>query len=723
MAVFLLRSKTIYCLIILFPPILFLLHPWTAFSEETLEDALKPDEELDEELKYLREETYVITPSKIPQRIEKAPGTIYVVTDRQIRQMGARYLIDVAKTVPGWYVWETYWGYPLFFVRGDAGWDGNRVSFMVNSHVVNDVYDGTANKLYGFLDLDNVKRIEFVSGPASALYGSGAMSGIINIITKEGEDVDGLQLTGRGGSFNTWEGNALFGKTFHDLEVAAYANYRTTDGFRGHVERDQQSVLDEQYGTHASLAPGNMKGDAYQLDAQLTMKYKGLKFDGKFIDWKGDMPFSWRPILDNMSNVQRQQYYLNLSYDATITEGLDLMAKVYRNQNSDNGLSQYCPKGSWFRTPAGPMITSENRFVEYEGKNSRTGAEAQAIYEIVDSNTIVGGITFEEQRVYDNTGKANFMPTSDPNVNTPLPSVQDWPDQYVFPTKKRNVWAVYVEDLWDIMEDLRLTIGGRYDHYSDFGGEISPRVGINWAFARNFNTKFLYGRAFRAPSFDELYHRTTGNPNLKPETEDSYELSLGAEFFPFTGQVTVFYKNIKDNIGYILTKDSPPRRKNANLSEMTNQGVTLQMKYDFGRGTYIGMNYTHLSMAAIMGPEAQRPGKRWTDAYWYEPARMGTLMANVRLNRYLNLNTYLLYRGGWGRGGLYVKRDDPGDYVTANVGLIAKNFLKELKGLEIRGMVYNLLNKQYTSPTSPTELPDDMPMPGINFFLELRYTF
>ena len=132
MTVFLSKSKIIRSAIILFLPILFLLYPQNVFSEESLNDALKADEELEEELKYLREETYVITPSKIPQRIEKAPGTVYVVTDRQIRQMGARYLIDVAQTVPGWYVWETYWGYPLFFVRGDAGWDGNRVSLVTS---------------------------------------------------------------------------------------------------------------------------------------------------------------------------------------------------------------------------------------------------------------------------------------------------------------------------------------------------------------------------------------------------------------------------------------------------------------------------------------------------------------------------------------------------------------------------------------------------------------
>ena len=709
---FLSRSKRIRWAVILCLPILFLLHPCGAFSEETIDDALKSDEELEEELKYLKAETYVITPSKIPQRIEKAPGTVYVVTDRQIRQMGARYLVDVVETVPGWYVWKTYGGGAIVSVRGVTGYASNRVLFMVNSHPVNEVVFGGATELYSYLDLDNVKQIEFVSGPGSALYGSGAMGGIINIITKEGEDVDGLQLTGRGGSFNTWEGNALFGKTIKGLEVAAYLDYRITDGFRGHVERDQQSVLDERYGTHASLAPGNMKGDLYQWDAQLTLKYKGLKFDGKYIDRKGDMPFGWRPILDKMSNIHNQQYYLNLSYDLTVTEGLNLLAKAYKNQESGEYDLQIWPKGSWFPTPAGPRITSENRFTEGERKSSRMGAEVQATYEIVDANTIVSGITYEEQKVYDSTQKGNYMPTSTEGVFIPLPTVQDWPDEYVFPTKKRDFWAAYVEDIWDIREDLRLTIGGRYDHYSDFGGEFSPRVGINWEFARNFNTKFLYGRAFRAPTFYQLYHPSRGNPNLKPEIRDTYELSLGTRFLPsFSGQVTFSYGKTKDVIGLVLT-GSPPSYKTLNRGSATHKGVELQMKYDFGRGTYLDMNYTHVNVD-LRDPD---------QVAWWEPERIGTLTANVRLNRYLNLNAYLLYRGGWSRAE-GDPRDDPGDYVTVNAALIAKNFLKELKGLEVRGGVYNLFNKEYTSPTAPGELPDDMPMPGINFMLELRYTF
>jgi len=689
--------------------ILFLFNPSTVFSEEDIPVTPKPDEELDEELKYLKAETYVITPSKIPQRIEKAPGSIYVVTNKQIRQMGARYLVDVVQTVPGWYVWETYWGTPRIFVRGASGPNSNRLLFMVNSHPVNNVTDGSATSLYSLLDLDNVKQIEFVSSPGSALYGSGAAVGVINIITEEGANVDGLQLTGRGGSFNTWEGNALFGKNIKGLDVAAYLDYRTSDGFRGHVDRDQQSVYDERSGTHASLAPGSMKGNMYQWDAQLTLKYKGFKFDGKYIDRKRDAPFGPLPILDDMSNYRNQGYYLNLSHDATISEGLDLMVKVYRNQNSGESVEQYWPKGSWFHAPppTGWIKTSKDRFGEWGGKSNRMGAEAQVTYEIVDTNTIVGGITFEYQKVYDFYGKANFMPTSMEGVFIPLPTVQEWPDKYVMPTKKRNFWAAYVEDIWDIRDDLRLTIGGRYDHYSDFGGELSPRVGVNWEFFQNYYTKFLYGRAFRAPTFWELYKLPEGNQNLKPEITDTFELSFGARFLPsFRGQITFFFKEARDLIA------DPPGYGYINWGKATNQGVELQMKYDFGRGTFISMNYTQMNID-LHDPE-QNP--------WGEPERLGTLSANIRLNRYLNLNAYLLYRGGWSRE-KGDAREDPGDYAIVNATLIAKSFVKELKGLEVRGSVLNLFNKDYTSPTSLGWLQDDLPMPGINFFLELRYTF
>jgi len=436
------------------------------------------------------------------------------------------------------------------------------------------------------------------------------------------------------------ETNALFGKTIKGLEVAAYLDYRGTDGFQGHVDQDRQSVLDERFGTHASLAPGNMKGDAYQWDAQLTMKYEGFKFDGKYIDKKRDFAFGWwSPTLDNMSNQHNKDYYLNLSYDATPAEGLDLMVKAYRNQHSLDMVSQLFPEGSLMMTPRGPMINSVNRVAEGVYKTNRMGTEAQVVYEIVDSNTLVGGITFEQQKFYDNQKQQNILTTSNLIVFIPLPSVQNPPDQYIIPDEKRNVYAAYLEDIWDILDDLRLTIGGRYDYYSDSGGQFSPRAGINYEFLQNYYTKFLYGRAFRAPYFGELYDPFYGNPELKNETEDTFELSFGANLLPFSGQVTVFRNQYKDSIN-VNVSGNPPTYQYRNGREYIRHGVELQMKYDFGRGTYLSMNYTHMN--------TDYPASVDDNIGYMRPERLGTVMGNVRLNKYLNLNAYLIYRGGWG---------------------------------------------------------------------------
>ena len=710
-------------MVTLFLPVLFLLHPCNAFSEETMEDALKTDKELEEELKYLDAETYVITPSRIPQRIEKAPGSIYVVTDKQIRQMGARYLSDVMETVPGWYLWHHYSSAEaIVFTRGQGANASNQILFMVNSQIVNNPRDGSGS-WYQYLDLNNVKRIEFVTGTGSALYGSGAMGGVVNIITKDGEDVNGLQLTGRGGTYNTWEGNALFGKTITELEVAAYVNYLNTDGFRGHVNQDLLSKQDQWNNTHLSLAPGNMKGDADQWDGQLTIKYKGLKFDGKYIGRKMDEPFGYFPILDNMSKTNDQQYYLNLSYDATVMEGLDLLAKVYRNQYSTDGTMQMFPKGYPNLTSTGQLTTMpDNMFFEWTGKSRRTGAEAQATYEIWDANTIVGGISFEQMEEYDNRKKGNYLEDPDSMRLIPLPSVQDWPSNQILPNKKRSLWAAYVEDLWDIMEDLRLTTGGRYDHYSDFGGQFSPRVGLNWEFAQNYYAKFLYGNEFRAPTFEELYDPQFGNPDLKPQTKDTYELSFGVKLQPsFSAQVTGFYFERKNLIGVDPFGD--PGSLIINVGDATGEGVELQMKYDFGRGTYLSMNYTYMNDLSMNYTYVNEYIPNPDPILWMSPKQLGTFTANIRLNKYFNLNAYLLYRGDWNRSESD-PRDDSGDYAIVNATLIARNFLKELKGLEARAVVKNLFNKDYTSPTDEYDLlPDDLPMPGINFFLELRYTF
>lgn len=236
----------------------------------------------------------------------------------------------------------------------------------------------------------------------------------------------------------------------------------------------------------------------------------------------------------------------------------------------------------------------------------------------------------------------------------------------------------------------------------------SPRAGLTWEFMKGYDLKLLYGHAFRAPSFAELYSLDIGNPHLDPETVDTYEVSLGAEFTPsLSSRITWFLDGADDLIaprspsGLDLTPDY------GNGGKVRTEGMEAEMKYDFGRGSYLSMNYTYM----LSKKRANFVTARLTS----------NMMANIRLNNYLNFYTSCHVEDGFRRD-RGDTRDNMSGYAIVNATLIATKFLEGYEGLELRGSVYNLLDKDYTAPWSQ-QLPHDIPRPGRNFLVEVKYTF
>jgi len=680
-------------------------------QDDPILEEMAADEELQQELKWLKAETYVFTPSRVMEDIKKSAASITVVTDRQIRQMGARDLADVLdRAVPNVSAFYTWAGSSNIEFRGGSG--PYTVLLMINSQPLSNIHlEGTA--AYGDLMIDNIKRIEVIRGPGSALYGANAFCGVINVITKEAEDIDGLELIARGGSYDTQQYNLLFGKTFSDLEVTFDLNFFKTHGFRGLIEEDLQTQIDEITGIlripPASLAPGPMKGDRQKYDAALTLKYKWFKFDGRYIRNEWDMPVGWYAVLNEKSIGYKEDYYLSLSYEKRIVEGLDLHGKVYGIVSEPSADLQLFPPGAVFLTPRWPFIARwPNGITEVLSKKSRSiGVEMQATYTIGEVNTVVAGATYEDQKYYAYSISGNYLPTPNPFVLIKLPSVQAWPDEFVGETKKRDFTAAFIEDIWDLTDDLRLTAGARYDHYSDFGGHFSPRAGITWEYIKGYDLKLLYGHAFRAPRYEELYDPIYGNPDLGPMTTDTYEISLGADFtHDFGGRVTLYRRDTDDSIRL----DVPETTRTVNRGTGRNQGVELEMKYDFGRGTYLAAIYTYFNH------QEEGTETRTTQRH------IGKFMTNIRLSRYFNFYADGQIYSGIERRVLDDTRDDHPGYGVVNATLIAKRFLKRYEELEFRGSVYNLFDEDYTMPSGPS-LPNELPMPGINFLVEMRYKF
>lgn len=704
------KIKTTVCFMVF---VLGLIYGGHVFSQDDpLSDLKAPDASLEDEMAWLRAETYVITASRVLENIKKSAASITVITDRQIRQMGARHLADVLRTVPGIGVMYGPDGTYKIDARGILKGGGQHVLLMINSHPVNENFGGGAMPLYDTSVVNTIQRIEVIRGPGSALYGANAFAGVINIITKEAAAVDGIQVSALGGSFQTQQYDLLAGKQFGDLGIVFNFNYLDTDGYAAYIEEDSVTTLDQLVGTRASLAPGHTSNDDQKYDTSLALEYKGLKFEGRYLQRTKKWPVSIGNALSERHDDEYKSYYLTLGYEREITEEFSLSGKVYRNHISFDADYQAFPPGTPFPTPDGITLFQDGVIGQLSRKENRTGLEMLATYTLSESNTMVAGMTYEKMEQNDVEYSANFLYTPIQNVLIPLPGVQNITDiQNYNKDVDRTFKALFLEDLWDIWETLRLTVGARYDNYSDFGDSFNPRAGITWEFIDGYDVKLLYGRAFRAPSFNELYSQNNpavvGNPDLDPEIVDTYEVSVGAEFTEaLSGRVTGFLNDIKDSLNLVPVEGQQVYQ---NKDQIRSQGIELEAKYDFGKGTYLGANYTY-----------QDVKNRDTDErYLYAPEHKGNLLANVRLSKYFNLYTNLYFQGKYARPEGDDRKDLSG-FGIVNVTLLARNFFK---GLEVRGSVYNLLDESYAYIQTQDTLPGDFPQPGRNFMVELRYEF
>jgi len=207
--------------------------------------------------------------TKTEMTMQEAPSIVSVITGDEIRNMGARNITDVLRTVPGFDITHTI-EVPNHtpHVRGSG--ELLTIKMMINSHSFRGT-DGQMALLFDMLPVRSIRRIEIIRGPGSALYGTGAFFGVVNIITKEGGDVpSGITL--EGGSYGTIKPSGEFSYKDDDFKAYIYADFHTTDGYDGTVESDRATdspVL-------GSAAPGKLTSDRKYGNVQANVSFKKL---------------------------------------------------------------------------------------------------------------------------------------------------------------------------------------------------------------------------------------------------------------------------------------------------------------------------------------------------------------------------------------------------------------------------------------------------------------
>lgn len=257
---------------------------------------------LEEELAlFFDEKNLFVTATMHPQTLQAAPAIATIVTAEQIREMGARDLMDVLRIVPGFHVTKGYYGKEEIEVRGIKTPDSEKVKLLIDGHSVNDNYSGGAVWGFDSLTVDHIKKIEIIRGPGSALYGSNAFSAVINVITKTGTDMNGVVVSGGGGSFKTSKVNLQAGKKVKDLDVAFAFDYFDTDAQQLDVERDVVG------------RSGKTDDHERKIDAQLRMVYGDFSLNTKYVKRERGLYVNVSYAMPDYGEGEIQQYFVELS--------------------------------------------------------------------------------------------------------------------------------------------------------------------------------------------------------------------------------------------------------------------------------------------------------------------------------------------------------------------------------------------------------------------------
>ncbi|MCD6016901.1 MAG: TonB-dependent receptor [Bacteroidetes bacterium] len=480
----------------------------------------------------------VYSASRKLERQSEAPAIMTTISHSQIATLGAITLIDVFKYIPGI---ETSMGADGFYhisIRG-ANKEGE-VLVLINGQQVNDFYDGRA-----LLDLsvDFIERIEVIRGPGSALYGNNAIAGVINIFTIKETSISVL-----GGNYNTLKLNANYflekDKTQFNVSVGGL----TTDGANAEIVSDKVEAQSWSL-THADA---NYKTNRWNRDVYLNSNLKVGDFHFQIFDIARQQGTYIGPVFIAApgSKLLTNQMSSSLHYDFKISDNVIVTPKIYSNVNYRDFLTQETPNHYVSNTSGNIFENGKYSKESYLGKTY--GAEMDIYIKANEHFDLLTGTVFEDLSMSNYSLTRNYKIVGDVYKE----SFANYDNiEFTQDGKRRYIVAYFLQGNYKIKE-FNITAGLRHDDYSDFGSSFNPRIGVNYKVSSHLLFKGLYGKAFRAPTFQELYDNTTigneygvkGNVNLTPEKISTFELGTKITYNKIVLNYNVFYVEHKNLI-------------------------------------------------------------------------------------------------------------------------------------------------------------------------------
>jgi iron complex outermembrane receptor protein len=664
--------------------------------------------------------------SGVAQDASTAPAVTTVITAQDLEATGARTLTEALEAVPGMNVSRDFFYYtPIYNIRGINEDFNPQVLIMINNVPLKDLHAGNPTLRGINIPVYKVQRVEVMRGPGSAVHGADALAGIINIITKTASDIDGTEVGVRGGSFGQADIWALYGGTHKGFDIAAMFRYGSEDGHDEILEKDFQSFMDQRFNLDPPIshAPGPLalqrdnldlrldisrmtRDDAtwrLQLSNQAVINAGPATGPGQALDYSGTADARISDVILSWSQPNLTEHW---SMDARVV----YTDRMWRYDN----IAVY-PPGAFINGRVYPDgFNADASGYERDGR-----LDLSAVYTGWKNHAWRFGSGYFYGDQYHTTQVVNWMSV------TTMVDISDTPAIYN-PERIRQSHYFFAQDAWRFADNWEFTGGARYDKYSDFGKTVNLRGALVWQARSNLSAKLLYGEAFRAPSFQELYNANNplaqGNPNLDAESIDTWELAFdyrpsdtmhwGLNLYTFTWQDAIQF--LKSEATGNNPGQNPPRIAQNYQDDINGHGFEVEMRWKTSPRSSLMANYAWHKVEQRGRDKGNYPQQ---DAYlrfdwlfysdWYLDTQLNWIAKRERT--------------------FGDKRPAIDDYTTVDLSIRYKK-AKDSKWNVAFG-VKNLFDESVFEPSPGPDnngvqrIPYDLPMAGRNWFAELRYKF